>query len=107
MKTYRVLKDYLHTVAVIKKLGETTKNFPKIIDEKEIQICNCKHIYIGVYSGAIKTVDREAAGIVQYSLSQLKEEMVKFPEAFTSDLRILVREYGLQLDAFAAFLKET
>ena len=67
-KTYTLLKDYLTTVAVIRHINTQIIELQKDIKGRIIPILNKVHLYFGIYDGAVKTVDREAKGVLLYSL---------------------------------------
>jgi hypothetical protein len=45
-------------------------------------------------------MDKEAKGILFYSLEELEREMKEFPAMFTDDLKILVHEYKKEIQSF-------
>jgi hypothetical protein len=104
-KTHTLLKDYLNTVAIIKHIDSKVISLKKDIKGKGIPVLNKVHLYFGVYGGAIKTVDREAKGVLLYSLSSLERDMKKSPSLFTDDLRVLVENYRPQIEEFIKLIK--
>ncbi|MDR2190530.1 MAG: hypothetical protein LBP53_05050 [Candidatus Peribacteria bacterium] len=50
-------------------------------------------MYCGYYDGAIKFKDGEASGIETVSLEEAKEELHKYPEKFTEDLKFMIEKY--------------
>lgn len=83
----------METVALIKySHSNLYTSVKKIINKQEIIIANKTHIYLGIYDGKIKPADREARGILYYSLAELKQEIRETPEIFTHDLQNLIEE---------------
>ena len=105
-KTRKLLKSYKQNIAVIKPL--VTGFFPldKIIAGERIPIVNKSHLYIGLYDGTTKPSDKEAAGVLYYTIDDLKEEIQQAPENFTSDLIYYMKEYERDLVDFAKHVKE-
>ncbi|MBP7806277.1 NUDIX domain-containing protein [Candidatus Gracilibacteria bacterium] len=86
LKTYRTLETYLTTTAILEYVGTYDVVIPKIINGKSIGIGNRTHLFFGVYGGKVKNIDREAKGILYYTLDDLLQEMKEFPETFTHDM---------------------
>lgn len=105
-KTYDLLHEYLDSVAVIKKLDSKLFNLNKIIAGESIVIANNVHLYIGVYNGSIRTVDREAKGVLLYSLEDLESEIADDPKIFTDDIKLYLKEYKKELGDFAKFISK-
>jgi len=99
-KTYQLLKGYLNTIAIIKHLDTKLFWLKKVFDKEHIVIANYVHLFLGLYGGRIKTVDREATGILQYQLSDLSDEMKDTPDIFTNDLHVLIENYRSELNKF-------
>lgn len=100
-KTYKLLQNYLETVALIKySHSNLYTSVKKIINKQEIIIANKTHIYLGIYDGKIKPADREARGILYYSLAELKQEIRETPEIFTHDLQNLIEELEPEIKKF-------
>jgi len=49
--------------------------------------------YLGYYDGAIRFVDGESSGIEVFSIKELKKEILKSPEKFTEDIKIMIKKY--------------
>ena len=49
--------------------------------------------YIGYYDGHIKFIDKEACGIQIFDVAELEEEMKKHPNAFTEDIKYMVKKF--------------
>jgi isopentenyldiphosphate isomerase len=99
-KTHGLLGDYLGTIAIIKHSESKIHILEKLLNREVIQIANRTHIYFGVYDGRIRPVDREAKGVLWYSLSELDKEMKKFPETFTKDMHFFLKEYRAPMEEF-------
>jgi isopentenyldiphosphate isomerase len=100
LKAFGVLKYYLETTAVLERIATKVLVLPKVIDGKKIDVANMSSIYFGVYNGRVRPVDREAKGILWYSLDELKDEIFRIPEMFTPDLHIYFREYEKEMRDF-------
>ena len=105
IKTYNLLRDYLATVAIVKHIDTQTLELKKNIKGKNIPILNKVHLYFGIYNGAVKTVDREAKGVLLYSLEDLEKDMEASPNLFTDDLRVLITKYRPRIVDFIEFVK--
>ena len=105
-KTFVLLKKYLETIAVIKHFQTTLYSPIKIVDKEPVQISNKMHLYIGVYDGRIRPVDREAKGVLFYNLDELKKEMTENPQTFTDDIHLIMREYGTEIQKFVEDIKK-
>lgn len=104
-KTYHLLNDYLNTVAVIKHIDTQAIELNKKIKGNEVPVLNKVHLYFGIYTGAVKTVDREAKGVLLYTLEDLEKEMKEFPNIFTDDLKQLIRRYRPEIAQFIKSIK--
>lgn len=103
-KTLILLNEYLTTIAIIKHSKSKIYILSKIIDGKKVTVANKIHAYFGIYDGSIKTVDREAKGVLFYTIDELKEEMKKFPKTFTDDMHALVPAYKDEIYDFFKFI---
>lgn len=103
-KTYKLLKKYLETIAIIRFLKTELVNRIHIINKEKIQIANKVNFYLAVYDGRMRPVDREAKGILFYSLSELKKEMTENPEIFTEGLHFIMREYAEDINKFVQYI---
>ena len=103
-KTYKLLKKYLETISLIRHLYSGVIQPIKIINGEEVRIANNAHMYIGVYDGRIRPVDREAKGVLLYSLAELEKEMNETPEVFTDDLHLIMREHKEDIQKFVQFV---
>ena len=103
IKTFKLLQEYLSTISLQKKVDSRIFLLEKIFHGEKVIIANKKYVFFGVFHGAVKTVDREAKGILLYSLDDLIEEMKSRPEIFTHDLKEMIATYE---DKLRAFVKE-
>ena len=103
-KTLILLEDYLTTIAIIEHSRSKIYIMNKIINGEVIKIANKIQAYFGLYDGRIKPVDREAKGILYYTLPELKEEMKKFPETYTHDMHVLIKELHPEIKDFLKYL---
>lgn len=106
IKTYDLLKPYLETISVITHLSTILLSPIKIINNEDIKIANKMHIYLGVYDGRIRPVDREAKGVLFYSLSEIKNEMLNNPNTFTDDMRLILRKYEKEIQHFINLIQK-
>lgn len=99
-KTLKLLSNYLNTVALIRHIDTKMFIMPKVFNEETIDIANNVHLFFGLYDGRTKTVDKEATGVLEYSLEDLEDEMKDTPDLFTEDLKILIEKYKPKLQQF-------
>lgn len=99
-KTFGLLENYLETVAIIQHHHDGIYPLTKIFDGEKITIANDLHIYFGLYNGRIRPVDREAKGVMWYSLKELKNEVQKFPDTFSEDMHFFLGHLGKELEDF-------
>lgn len=99
-KTIKLLGSYLGTIAVVKHVETRDFQFEKIIKDESVRIANKTHLYLGMYDGRIRPVDREAKGVLWYSLDELQRELDSTPSVFTNDLHELFKEYRDVMEAF-------
>lgn len=100
LKTYLLLKNYLESIAILKQIDQKILFLERIIKNEKIIIANKLNLFLGVYDGPTKPVDREASGVLYYDLNLLKEEMKVTPSIFTQDLRLYIDSYGQEIDDF-------
>jgi isopentenyldiphosphate isomerase len=108
VKTLLLLKNYLNNLAILTPVKDCFGKvviLDKYFGSDTVQVANNTFLFFGVYTGAVKTVDKEAKGIIQYSLEDLKDEMQKMPQAFTPDLVYFINYYSQQISEFIALLK--
>ena len=61
-------------------------------------------MFVGIYGGAIKPVDKEASGILYYEVDILKDEMRRMPDLFTPDLHFMMPKYEKAFDRLLKIL---
>ena len=105
-KTRLLLKNYRQNIAIMKLLNTNFFESDKIIEGEVIPIINKIHIYIGVYDGAIRPSDKEASGIMWYTMDDLAEEIKERPETFTYDLKKHIERFEKDLRDFAKYVEE-
>ena len=101
-KTFTLLSDYLETIAIIQHENVGIHLIEKVFKGEKIVIANKIHLYYGVYDGRIRPVDREAKGVLFYSLPDLEKEIKQLPDAFTGDIKFLLEEYRPSMEKFVA-----
>lgn len=106
LKTLRLLRQYIDTVCLIKHIDTKILHLGKRFGAKRHVIANRVHLYFGLYGGRVKTVDREAQGVLTYDLEQLQSELVQFPDLFTDDLKIFLKQYGPQIQSFRSLITQ-
>lgn len=106
LKTLELLREYLGTIAIIEHLESKVYFLERVIANETIPIPYKVHAYIGVYDGRVRPADQEAKGILFYTLDELAAETQKFPDTFTSDLRMFLREYQSDMKAFLKVIKK-
>lgn len=99
-KTRELLKDYMETIAIIEHHQDGIHMLTRVMDGEKITIANKIHLYFGIYNGRIRPVDREAKGVIWYSLEELRNEMQKFPETFSGDMHFFLEHFGKELEHF-------
>lgn len=99
-KTLELLRDYLTTVAIVEHLQTKLYMLDKIIDDVKIPVANKVFTYLGLYDGRIRPADQEAKGVLFYTLPELKNEMDKFSETFTSELHIFMKDLRPDMEKF-------
>lgn len=99
-KSYKLLKQYLDRSALVQFVDSRVVPMKKEIQGETIEIANKYYFYVGIYTGSIKPADREAAGVMYYSLDALEKQMEKYPDQFTYDLQFFLEKYRKNIDAF-------
>ena len=107
VKDLAIFKPYINTVCYCKCIGVKTRIFPKLINGELIDIAQKKHIFLGVYDGTTKLVDKEAQGLSYFSLDRLQQEIDTNPERFTTDIRILIEAYEDEIVDFIQSIKNS
>lgn len=105
LKTYYLLSGYMTSTAVIEHLDTLIIHVPKVIKWEKIVIANKTHVYMWVYWGSVKNVDKEAKWVLFYSLKELEEEMHDFPDTFTEDLHFYLKKYKWNFKEFISTIQ--
>ncbi|MDO8443883.1 MAG: hypothetical protein Q7S80_00015 [bacterium] len=105
IKTLDLLEDYLNSIAVVKHIDTKNLTLVKKIKSKDVPVVNRLDLYFGVYNGSVKTVDREAKGIILYSLDDLKESIETAPSLFTQDIAMFIERYHDRIVEFIELIK--
>lgn len=101
-KTMGLLHSYLNTIAIMKHFHVDTKFhlLDRVMNGEVVTIANKVHLFFGVYGGRIKTVDKEATGVLLYTLDNLAKELETFPDMFTNDLKYYFEHYQKDMKEF-------
>jgi len=99
-KAYSLFRGYLSTIAVVQQVATKICILDKVIRGEKVKIANKINLYFGVYGGSVRPADREAKGVILYSLDELEKEMKKIPDAFTPDIHFLYAEFGSEMRKF-------
>lgn len=100
MKAYKLLETYIKSIALIQYVDTKTLEYTRIFDKESVVIASRVHFYIWVYGGRIKNIDKEAKGVLFYSLDELEKEIAEYPNLFTDDLKILIVKYNEEIRNF-------
>ena len=101
-KAFRTLKDYLDTTAVMKFADSFVFSPTKNIDGENVTIANKVYIYFGIYNGRTRPVDREAKGVLYYTIDELAEEMKNTPNLFAPEMHDFKKNVFPDLEKFIA-----
>ena len=99
-KTYKLLNDYLDTIAVTYYHDVQMIKVPKVIKNEKIVIANKAHLFFGIYGGATKPVDREAKGVLLYSFEEIEKEIETNKNDFTEDFIYFFTTYKKDIKLF-------
>ncbi len=105
-KTMKLLDDYLTTISIIKHSLTEFQIWNRIVNGEEVKMVNKVNAYFGIYDGRIKAVDKEAKGVLFYTLDELEQEMKAQPETFTHDLRFLIDALRPDIEDFLKLLRK-
>lgn len=100
LKTYYLLKDYTNSTSIIEHLASDIFHVEKVINKEKIIIANKTHLYMWIYGGSIKNVDKEAKWVLFYDLDELFEEFEQFPDLFTEDIKFFFKKYETDIRSF-------
>lgn len=101
-----VLKEYLHTIALIRYVDCNVHVFTQKFWEVDMKVPKKYHLYFGVYGWSTRTIDREAKWILRYSLDEINFELEKYPDMFTSDFQFFMQKYRKEIDEFIKDIKK-
>ena len=105
-KTYKLLSNYTENIAIIKEIEKIKVDLERVIDGEVYIFPQKVHLYVGIYNGATKPVDKEASGVLYYSLDILKKEMSAQKSNFTYDLQFYLDKYSEDIQKFLSHLKK-
>ncbi len=95
-----VLKNYLHTVWLIRYVDCNTHMFTQLFDVWAVKVPKKFHLYFGVYGWSTRTIDKEAKGILRYSMEEIRAEISKYPDLYTNDFAYFLETYWDEMDLF-------
>jgi|SRR3989344_4954106 len=105
-KTLELLREYLGTIAIVEHVQTKLYILEKIIEGTKIPVANKTYTYFGLYDGRVRPADQEAKGVLFYTLPELDKEMQKFPETFTPDLHVFMKDLRKEMEAFLQMIKK-
>lgn len=100
IKTLKLLKSYIETIAIVKHHHTKLYHLEKEFNGEKVVIANRTHVYFGIYDGQIRPVDREAKGVLYYTLAELEDEMKRFPDTYTQDMHAYITELSPDISGF-------
>ena len=103
-RTFGILKDSLESTAVLELIDHNIYTIDNIMDGERIPVAKNIWMFLGVYSGPMRPVDREASGILYYTLETLEDEMERMPDLFTPDLHFMMKHYKKDIETLLAFI---
>ena len=101
-----LLKNYTKTLAIISHVDTSTVLMKKEMPEGTVTIANKVYLYMWVYGGRVKNVDREAMWILYYWFGDLKDEIAQYPQMFSYDLKYFVSENESDILSFIELIKK-
>jgi isopentenyldiphosphate isomerase len=99
-KAFDLLQPYVDIISILEKKTVKLWNFQKLHDGRHEPVGNVVHLYFGIYNGRMRPADREASGVLYYSVDQLESEIAATPNLFTDDLIQILGEYRDDILAF-------
>lgn len=105
-KTMKLLDDYLTTISIIKHSLTEFQIWERIVNGKKVKMVNKVNAYFGIYDGRIKAVDKEAKGVLFYTIDELDREIKAQPDTFTYDLRFLIDALRPDIEDFLKLLRK-
>ena len=103
---FSVLKEYIQTIALIRYVDCNVHVFSQLIQWEQVKVPKKYHLYMGVYGWSTRTIDREAKGILRYSMEEVDYELKKYPDMFTNDFQYFMNHYRKDIDAFIEDIKK-
>jgi len=104
-RTMKVLTHSLESAAILELIDNNIYDIDNFFGKERITIAKNIWMFLGIYGGAIKPIDREASGVLYYEFDVLKEEMKSVPQLFTPDLHFIMEKYGNKIKKMADSLK--
>ncbi len=106
-KTFKLLKNFLNNLTIVQFIDSHTNNFIKVFEEGSAKIASKYYFYLGIYGGAIKPSDKEAAGVLFYKYDNLKKELNsdKTRGLYTDDLHFFINKYDGRIQEFLRILE--
>jgi len=85
----------LTVVGIFKKIGYIPDFKSLRIDRNGKKIVQhwITTLYIGYFDGSIRFVDGESSGIEVFTLDELDNEIKKYPDRFTEDIKVIIKKY--------------
>jgi len=102
--TFEILHKSVENAAILELVDNNIYNIDNIINGERITFAKNIWMFVGIYGGPIKPVDREASGILYYELDTLRDEMNHMPELFTPDLHFMLPKYQKAFDRLFGML---
>ncbi|EKD43222.1 MAG: hypothetical protein ACD_72C00404G0002 [uncultured bacterium] len=105
-RTVGVLSHSLESAAVLELIDNNIYEIDNFFGGERVSIAKNIWMFLGVYGGAIKPIDREASGVLYYEFDVLKEEMKQMPQLFTPDLHFIMNKYGSKIEKILNEIKK-
>lgn len=103
-RTLGILQKSLESTAILKLFHQGLHVLDQFIGGKRVPVAKNIWSFMGIYSGGMKPVDREASGILYYELDALYEEMARMPDIFTPDLHFYMDRFKPEITEFLKIL---
>lgn len=103
-RTLELLPHSLESIAILELVGNGICKIDNFFDGERITIAKNIWLFMGIYGGSIKPVDREASGVLYYTLDDLKKEMSIMPQLFTPDLHFIIKNYEDRIQKVLSYL---
>lgn len=99
-KTYKLLNKFTQNTCIVQLVDTRTVNLKKIFGKEVVPIANKYYLYLGIYNGAYKPSDKEAAGIKFFNYNTLLDDIKVEPEKYTDDLKFFTTKYSNEIKRF-------